>query len=407
MANNEDPVICSNSVYSETSTPIRVVRIIARLNIGGPAIHVILLSQYLRKRGYETTLVYGQETEHEGNMLHLAEERGIEALRIPALGRELNLFKDIYTLWKLYRLIRKHRPHVVHTHTAKAGTLGRLAAILARVPVIIHTFHGHVFSGYFSDRRTNFFLNIERYLARHSTRIIAVSDKCRQDLVERGIGLNGQLITIRLGLELDRFPSDTLRFRGLLRKRYRIADSSPIVAIVARLVPIKRHDVFLRAVAQVKDEFPTARFLIVGDGETKSELLRLSQELRIGPEVIWTGFIQDPAEVYADSDIVALTSDDEGLPVAVIEALASGRIVVATNVGGVPELVEDGISGFLAERGNADDFARALRLALSDIDRCRKMGQSAQARILQSISIQRLVNDIDHLYKQCLEDTLV
>ncbi len=389
---------------AQAGEPIRIARLIARLNVGGPAIHVVLLTSRLRERGYETTLISGQEAAHEGDMLDLARDRNVEPVRIPELGRELSLLKDPLTLFKLVRLLRRIKPHIVHTHTAKAGTLGRIAALLARVPIVVHTFHGHVFSGYFSSWRTRLFLAIERFLARRSTRIIGVSEKCREDLLQLGVSDERRLIHIPLGLELARFPKDAERLKGRLRERLGLAEDVPLVAHVARLVPIKRHDVYLRAIAEVRARFPEARFLIVGDGETREALEALTKELHLEESVIWLGFVKDPAEVYADADIVALTSDDEGLPVAVIEALSSGRAVVATRVGGVPELVEEGVSGFLAERGDASDFARALGSALEDLERCHEMGRFAQARILKELSIDRLVDDLDNLYRECLEE---
>ena len=384
--------------------PVRIARLIARLNVGGPAIHVILLTQYLKKYGYETTLVSGVEADHEGDMLHLARERDVTPIRIPELGRALNPVRDIFTLVKLCKLLRQIRPHIVHTHTAKAGTLGRIAAWLTGTPVIIHTFHGHVLSGHYSKWLTGFYRIVERFLARHSTRIISVSGKCRQDLLDLGIGDERKMLRIPLGLELERFPIDVEKHRGKLRARLGLGDDAPLIAIVARLVPIKRHDIFLKAAAIVHKRFPEARFLIVGDGETRGRMEELARDLGVQEAVIWMGFVEDPAEIYADADISALTSDDEGLPVAVIESLSSGRAVVATRVGGVPELVEEGVSGYLAERGDAEDFARALALALEDIERTRKMGATAQQRILKEISISRLAADLDRLYRECLQE---
>ncbi len=404
----------SNPSPTTQKDPIRIVRIIARLNVGGPAIHVILLSERMRALGYDTLLVSGKEADHEGDMLYLAEERGVEPLRLPALGRELHPIKDLCTLWKLIRILRRTKPHIVHTHTAKAGTLGRLAALLSGVPVIIHTFHGHVFSGYFSDRKTRLFLAVERFLARHSTRVIGVSEKCCADLRELGVSNHERLQCIPLGLELERFPKAAEQLRGKLRNRFGLGPELTLIAIVARMVPIKRHDVFLRAVAMVCRDYPNARFLIVGDGSTRPEMERLAEELGICDVLVWTGFIDDPAEVYADVDLVALTSDDEGLPVAVIESLSSGRPVVSTSVGGVPELIEEGVSGFMAEPGRPEDFARALRLGLEALKRipdphgnpspgCLDM-KSAQERIIKKLSIDRLVKDLDSLYRQCLDE---
>jgi glycosyltransferase involved in cell wall biosynthesis len=380
----------------------KIVRIIARLNIGGPAIHVVLLSAGLDPERYETVLVKGLESETEGNMLVFARERGVEPVVIDRLGRDLNLLSDLATLWQLYRLLRRERPDIVHTHTAKAGTLGRVAARLAGVPIVVHTFHGHVLSGYFGPLKTWFFTTVERLLARWSDAIVSVSETCRRDLLALGIGDEGKMLTIPLGLELDRFPERVPQLRGRLRERLSIPPGVPIVSNVARMVPIKRHDVLLRAVPIVWREMPEVRFLLVGDGEIRPKIERLARELGLDDRLVWTGFIDEQELIYADTDLLALTSDNEGLPVAVIEAMASGRPVVATRVGGVPELVEEGVTGYMVPPGNPELLAKTLLTALKDMDRLREMGREGQKRVLEQYSSRRLIRDIDLLYQSFL-----
>lgn len=379
----------------------KVVRIIARLNIGGPAIHVILLSEGLKE--YETVLVKGMEADSEGDMMDLAHERGVKPVIVDRLGRDLNVVRDLSTLWHLYRLLRKERPDIVHTHTAKAGTLGRIAARLAGVPVVIHTFHGHVLSGYFSPMKTRFFTLIERWLARWSDVIINVSEKCREDLLSVGIGNDKKMITIPLGLELDRFQQQVPALAGRFRERLGIPEDVPVVSHVARMVPIKRHDVFLRAIRRVWDQFPEARFVLVGDGEMRPQLERLAEELDLDDRLVWAGFVREQELIYADTDLLVLTSDNEGLPVAVIEALASGRPVISTRVGGVPELIDEGETGYIVPPGNPEALADALVDALSDMDRLRRMGQKGQQKTLEKYNSHRLVHDIDRLYQSLLK----
>lgn len=378
----------------------KVIRVIARLNIGGPAIHVILLSAYLDPERYETLLVSGKEAPEEGNMLHLAEEKGIAPVIIENLGRELNPFRDLKTLWLLYRLFRRERPGIVHTHTAKAGTVGRIAAILAGVPVIVHTFHGHVLHGYFGKWKTAFFRAVERMLGRFCNRIVAVSEQCRQDLLRYGVGNPETIQTIPLGLELDSFAIPISGAREELRGRYGIPHEAFVVGMVARMVPIKRHEDLFRAIPQVLALYPDVYFLIVGDGECRKKLDALAEELGITRRCIFAGFHTELNRIYQAVDLVVLTSGNEGLPVVIIEALASGVPVVATRVGGVPELIEEGKTGYIVEPYDIDSIAEGLKKAIGDPDKTRTMGGIAQKETLEKYSIRRLVRDIDALYQE-------
>lgn len=380
----------------------KVIRVIARLNVGGPAIHVILLTQGLDPERYESILVSGVEAPEEGNMLDLAEEKGVKPRIYPLLGRELNLFGDLKTLWQLYRLFRREKPDVVHTHTAKAGSVGRLAAWLASVPVIVHTFHGHVLHGYFGPAKTRFFRSIERWLARITTHIIAVSETCRQDLLTYRISTPEHIQTIHLGLELEPFRHPDAGSRERLRKEWGVPHDAFAVGIIARMVPIKRHEDLFRAIPAVLRSHPDTWFLIVGDGELRPELETLADELAIRHRVVFCGFRDDRANVYAALDLVTLTSANEGLPVAVIESLSAGKPVVATRVGGVPELIEEGVSGYMAEPGNPDSIAKALLKAVQAPEATRAMGQHAQEKTIRAFSISRLIEDINRLYDSFL-----
>ena len=393
------------TIEPENKKRTKILRIIARLNIGGPAIHVILLSADLDPERYETLLVKGMESETEGDMMDLARERGVKPFLIGALGRELNPIRDLKTLWHVYRLICRERPDIVHTHTAKAGTVGRIAAKLAGVPIVVHTFHGHVLSGYFGPMKTWIFTAIERLLAGWSNVIIAVSETCRRDLLELGIGDEKKMRTIPLGLELDRFPEKSPQYKGALRQRFSIPEDVPVISHVARMVPIKRHDVLLRAIPKVWEKKPEARFLLIGDGETRPALENLARELNLDGRLIWTGFINEQEMIYADTDLLVLTSDNEGLPVAVIEALASACPVVSTRVGGVPELINEGVTGYITPPGDSDQLADTLIKALDNMDQLREMGRKGQRDVLERYNSRRLVRDIDSLYQELLKNT--
>lgn len=380
---------------------IRVCRIIGRLNIGGPAIHAVGLTKGLRARGYETVLVAGQEGVREGSMRDLAAEHGVEPWFVPELGREIRPARDLVALLKLLQLFRQQRPTIVHTHTAKAGTLGRLAAKLARVPITIHTFHGHTFHGYFSRGATRAFLAIERRLAMTTTGIVAVSEGQRHDLLRLKIGSPDKVVVIPLGLELDGLLRADLR-RGDLRRRLGVSPGVPLIGIIARLVPIKDIATFLEAAADLHRSRPDVQFVIVGDGELWSPLTKQARTLGLDGCAHFLGWQRDLLPIYADLDLVALSSINEGTPVSLIEAMAAGLPVVATRVGGVPDLVEDGKMGLLVPPRDAKALSAAMATLMADADRRREMGQQGRGAVYPTYSDGALLDRMDRLYLSLL-----
>ena len=380
---------------------VRVLRIIARLNVGGPALHTTLLTQRLDPRRYDARLVAGTEEPGEGNYPRLHGAALPRLTVLPSLGREVRGAADAMVFAQLLRLMRVVRPHVVHTHTAKAGTLGRLAAKAARVPVVVHTYHGHVFHGYFAPGRTRVFLTIERALGRWTDCLLAVSETVRRELLALGVGAPARFRVMPLGLDLDRYAAADAR-RGELCAELGLSRDVPVVAIVARLVPIKAHEVFLRAARRVREMLPASQFLVVGDGERRQALEALAAELGLGASVRFLGWRRDLERVYADAWVVALTSRNEGSPVSLIEAMAAERPVVATRVGGVPDLVEDGVTGRLVAPGDPEALAAALTALLQDPERRQALGRAARARVLPAFAASRLVGDIDALYGELL-----
>ncbi|MBD3268162.1 glycosyltransferase [bacterium] len=379
----------------------KIIRVIARLNIGGPAIHVILLAEGLNSEKYETLLLSGKEAPEEGNMHDLAQRKGVEFTVIENLGRELHVIRDFSTLWKLFWLFKKEKPDIVHTHTAKAGTVGRIAARLAGVPVIVHTFHGHVLHGYFQSWKTEFFRVIECFLAKFcSSKIIAVSECCRQDLIEYKIGRDDHIRMIPLGLELDRFRESQPDVRSQLREEWQVPQNGFLIGMIARMVPIKRHEDLFHAIAMVLRDYPDTYFAIVGDGERRRDLETLANELGIRHRTMFTGFRDDTERVYQAIDLTVLTSGNEGLPVTIIESLSAGKPVVATRVGGVPELVEDGKTGFIVEPRNPQSIADGLKKALADIEKTKGMGKQAQEETIAKFSSRRLIRDMETLYEE-------
>jgi glycosyltransferase involved in cell wall biosynthesis len=380
---------------------IRVVRLFSRLNIGGPSVHVILLTAGLASRGYATRLVVGQESEREGNLLDLAAERGVTCERMTALGREIDPVADARALLGLYRVIRAFRPHVVHTHAAKAGLLGRIAARLAGVPVVVHTYHGHVLRGYFGPVKTAFFRALEALLGRSTDALVTVSEAVKADLVALRVAPASRIRVLPLGLDLSGLRGEHAAAGASLRTP---GEQGPLVGMVGRLVPIKDVPTFLEAAARVRASFPECRFALVGDGEERARLEARAAELGLAEAVRFHGWRRDLAAVYAELDVVVNSSRNEGTPVALIEALAAGRPVVATRVGGTPDLLAEGRHGRLVPPGDPEALAAAIVATLEDPDGSRTRALAGRDHVLAQYDIARLVDDVDRLYRELLAD---
>src|SRR4051812_40351647 len=376
---------------------IRVIRAIARLNIGGPAWNAVLLSAGMRDR-YPTLLAIGSTGAHEADSAELADEHRVEVVRIPGLGRDITWFGDLRALWHLWRLCRRVRPGIVHTHTAKAGSLGRLAAWLAGVPVRVHTFHGHVFHGYFARWQTAIYIAIERLLARITTRIIAISPRQAEELQGYLRIRPEQITVIPLGFDLRRFETaDAGAARKRFREKIRVEPGQVVITMVGRLTAIKNHPLALRAIASLADT--NAVLALVGGGEDETRLRDLVRELGIESRVRFAGWWRDLEAVYYGSEIIALSSDNEGTPVCVIEALACGRAVVATDVGGVADVLEEGRFGVLVPPGRVELFAAALRRLALPVERAKYEGVGRSATLAR-YDVSRLVADTEALYDE-------
>ena len=383
----------------------RICRIIGRLNIGGPAIHAILLAEGLRSRGYETVLVSGQEGPREGSLRDRAVQKGVAPLFLRELGREVRPGRDLLALCKLVRLLRQQQPEIVHTHTAKAGALGRIAAKIVGTPLVVHTFHGHIMHGYFSRGVTRLFLATERRLAMVTTRILTVSAGLRDELLRLGIGRPDTVEVMPLGLELDGFLRSDLR-RGEFRRRLGISPEVPLVGIIARLVPIKDHTTFLEAASDLHRSRPDVRFLIVGDGELRPQLEQRAVAFGLNHCVDFLGWQRELEPIYADLNLVVLSSLNEGTPVSLIEAMAAGLPVVATRVGGVSDLVEHGKTGLLVPPKNPVALSEAMKALLGDPDRGRQMGRLARETVYPKYSDAALLDRMDRLYSSMLHASL-
>ena len=385
---------------NDLRAPIKLVRVIARLNIGGPAVHVALLTAGINDVAFRSVLVAGQIGPQEGDMAYFAHERGVEPIIIPELGREISPLTDLKTVWALIRLIHKEHPHIVHTHTAKAGFVGRLAAWLCGVPVIIHTFHGHVFRGYFGPLKTQIFIWLERLTGRMSTIILTLSDTLRNDLLSFRIAPPEKIRVAPLLLNLAEL-TESNRSDSTLRAEYDLAKDVQLVGIVGRLVPIKNHTLFLQAAQRVLEKLPHTRFVIVGDGERRDELEAFSTQHGLIDAVRFVGWRRDLANVYASLDVLVLTSDNEGTPVSLIEAMAAGVPVVSTRVGGVPDLLGNGQRGTLVEVGDDKALADAIIDALEQPDKLRI--QLAQNWVQNEHGAERNIALMRELYMELLK----
>ena len=386
---------------------IRIARIIARLNIGGPAIQAITLTACLEQRGYSTTLVRGQEGPDEGSMDDLAHELAVAPVLVRWLRRDPGRH-DLAALAALTALMRREHPQIVHTHAAKAGTLGRLAALIAfprrrSRPLLVHTYHGHSLTGYFSPRVASVYRLIERVLGRCTDRLIAVSEEVRDELVELGVAPKSEFEVIRLGFDLSAFAVDgdsRGRARNALRAELGIPPDARVVTLIARLVPIKRVDRFLQLAASLRD-LSDVRFLIVGDGELREQLQRAAIASELHDRLVWAGFRRDMPAVYFASDLVVQTSDNEGTPVSLIEAQAAGLPVVSTRVGGAASVMRPH-TGCLVERDDHEGLTAAVRELLGDADRARQMGQAAAEHARARFDLAHLIDELDGVYRDLL-----
>lgn len=381
------------------TAPLKVLRVIARLNVGGPARHVAILDEGLSRLGFQTMLAYGDTGPDEASLEAIVADRCIPARRIAGLGRRLSLVGDFRAFTALFKLVITLQPDIVHTHTAKAGTLGRLAAGLVnlvrarrRRVLVVHTFHGHVLQGYFGAAGSLFIRLVERILGRMTDSILVLSPRQRDDIEERyGIGRPGQVHVVPLGLELE--PLLQLPARG------RLVTDGVVFGFVGRFVPIKDLPLLVDAFADVHSQVPGARLLLVGDGEVRPEIERQVAAHGIRAAVELAGWQANLSDVYGRMDVLVLASRNEGTPVAVIEAMAAGLPVVATAVGGVPDVIADGETGILVPSGSTVDLAAAMtRLARSPAER-QRLGAAARQAVRARFAAERLVSDVAALYR--------
>jgi glycosyltransferase involved in cell wall biosynthesis len=386
----------------------KVLRVIARLNVGGPARQALILHERLPSRGFDTRLVHGLVGRGEASLEDEIDVRGLETVRLPDLGRRIQPWSDLRAFAYLLRRMLAEQPDIVHTHTAKAGALGRLAALFynrlrgrRHQCVVVHTFHGHVFHGYFGPVGNWAVRAIERALARATDCVVTISPRQRQDIVDRyRIAPGGRVAVVPLGLELDRFfqlgPVDCA-----LRRELGFPDDAVLLGYVGRLVAIKDLVTTLEALTLALPRAPQLRLVLVGDGDQRVALEEHARRVGVEAHVRFVGWRSDLERIYAGVDAVVLSSRNEGTPVALVEAMASGRPTVATAVGGVADVVADGVTGLLVPSGNALQMALALvRLAESPDERAR-LG-AAGRRAAAYYGYDHLLEALSSLYWKAL-----
>ena len=391
----------------------RILRILNRLAVGGPLLNASYLTKYMAPE-FETMLVVGEREEHEKDASFVTDALGITPVHVQQMGRSVNPWNDYRSYKQMQKLIRDFKPDIVHTHAAKPGAIGRLAAKSLNVPVIVHTYHGHVFHSYFSPAKTKVFIGVERWLAKKTDAIIAISEQQKKELVaDFRIAPEAKFRLIPLGLDLDKFQSGKDEKRKSFRSSFAISDDEIVITITGRLVPIKNHFLFLEALSYVlKNSGKKVKAFIVGDGETRTMLEQKATALAIpfttekdinhSHPLVFTSWRSDIDVINAGSDIIALTSLNEGTPVSLIEAQASGKAVVSTRVGGIEAVVRENVTGLLSDISDEENFCKNL-LRLTEDDQLRnELSRAGTSYVVEHFSYQRLVKDMSELYHELL-----
>jgi len=363
---------------------------------------------------FETLLIGGEKDESEASSLHITENLGLNPIVIPTMKRELNPKNDYESYKRIKGIIADFKPDIVHTHASKAGALGRLAAINSNVPHLVHTFHGHVFHGYFNPIKTKAYKSIERYLAKKTDKIVTISDIQKLELGEtHKICPLNKIEVIPLGFDLDRFQVDNGKHREAFRDKYQIPEETIAIGIIGRLVPIKNHQLFLKGIEFLKNNSKTKfQAFIIGDGESRQEIeqtakiLNLTFDKEANPKsnVIFTSWIKEVDEALPGLDLIALTSLNEGTPVSLIEAQAAEKAIVTTNVGGIENVVLPNKSALLSEIGDENKFKENLLDLVSNSVKRNQFSKAGKDFVFNNFHYNRLTIDMARLYRQILDN---
>ena len=392
----------------------RVIRILNRLALGGPVLNAVYLAKYLAP-DFETLLVVGEKEDHEKSAAYLADDLGINYITIPQMGRAINPANDFFTYQAIKKLIKKFNPDVVHTHAAKPGALGRMAASAVKVPAIVHTYHGHVFHSYFNNAKTKFFIKTERFLARRTDAIIVISEQQKKELsIDFKIAPANKFHLIPLGLDLDKFADCQEEKRQRFRAEFGLADDEIAIGIIGRLVPVKNHYLFLKGIKYLLDHSSKKiKAFIIGDGETRNDLENMARkvDIKFTPQndtfhphpLVFTSWRCDVDVINAGLDLVVLTSFNEGTPVSLIEAQAANKPIVSTRVGGIGDIVVEHETALLADITDSETFCNNLLQVVEDDELRKRLGANSRDHVIKRFSYQRLMNDMSSLYLDLLE----
>ena len=390
----------------------RILRIHNRLITGGPSLNALYLSKYLSSQ-FETLLVVGEKEDHEQNAYFLAEQMGIKPILIPDMGRSIHPLKDYKAYKKIQRIIRDFKPDIVHTHSAKPGAVGRLAASSLNIPVIVHTYHGHVFHSYFGKLKTKIIINTERFLAKKSHALIAISDQQKNELTEDfHIADKDKFKVIPLGFELKKFSENPDEKRKKFRKEFNLEDDVIAIGIIGRLVPVKNHNLFLEGINYLLNtSSKKIKAFIIGDGETRQALENKAGQLNIpfsqdhdpNASLIFTSWRNDIDVINAGLDIIALTSLNEGTPVSLIEAQAASKPIVSTRVGGIGDIVLENETALLSNINDITSFRENLLKLVENDDLRRSFHKKGADHVQKKFSVERLASDMSNLYYELLD----
>ena len=388
---------------------IKVLHIVNRFNLGGHVFKPLYLSKYLPSE-YQTLVIGGVHTEEEESSEFLLKKEGIKYIVIPEMSRSISFSEDLKAYRKIKKIIREFQPDIIHTHASKAGLLGRIAAFTGKKVVTIHTFHGHVFHSYFGWFKTTIFKSIEKLLAYKTTAIIAVSKLQKDDLCEKfNVVSEKKTYVVPIGLDLEKFRTQLDTKRIDFRQKYRIEDDEIVISIIGRLVPIKNHHLLIESFAKLKQiSLKKVKLVIVGDGNLKTELMDLSaqkglsiQNKETNGDVLFTSWIKEVDYVYAGSEIITLSSHNEGTPVAIIEAQVAKKAIVSTNAGGTSDILRDSKFHRISEK-NIEDFTQNLNEIVELVAENTEMDNTNQEKTLKEFSYQTMVKRMDILYKKLL-----
>lgn len=390
---------------------IKILRILNRLNLGGPTFNVIFLTKFISSK-FETKLLAGIETENEESSSFLLKKYDVNFYQLKNMTRKISFINDLISLFKIIHIIHKFKPDIVHTHAAKSGFLGRVAAILTGVPFIFHTFHGHVFHSYFNKFITSFFICLEKILALKTTKIIAISDLQKQDLVNKfKICKSEKVKVVKLGIDLNDIQLNQKKQRNFFLDKYNLENTINI-GIIGRLTKIKNQKFFLNLASDLLKFYPKKlKFFIIGDGEDKNVLktecdkLNLSYydsinkyDKKIGYDIFFTSWIKKTEEIYPGLDIVCNTSLNEGTPLSLIEAMAYKKATISFNIGGVPDIISHNYNGLIIDAHDKSDYLTKLRNLIDNPQKLRELGENGYLFVNKNYSYKTLTNEIESLY---------